>query len=177
MQQSCCPFLPTHKKKLTMSRLTLPSLPPSWSSAILHRFSRPQTGSCCLFPMNVHYKPTSHYQKQWQCHKALAIFIIVMILWQGRLPCPEYRACTQRLAASRPPVPELVIGWLAVRRMLHCLVNGWPKRRECSPQGRHVPIKGSFPAQRLIVIAAHIDPLHTNSLCPPPSVFASAINQ
>lgn len=110
-----------------------------------------------------HERPfyTSHYQKQWRCCKPPPIFIIVMIVWQGRLPCLRCRACKDCLAASRPPVMEPVIGWLAVRRMHHCLVNGWPIRRECGPQGKQVPIKGSFPARRFVVIVIHVEPLHT----------------
>lgn len=120
-----------------------------------------QIGSCWLVPMNGHFTPSSHYQKQWLCHKPTAIFIIVMIRWQGRLPCLRCRACKDCLSASRPPVIEPVIGWLAVRRMCRCLVNGWPIRGEYGPQGRQVPIKGSFPARLLIVIVIHIKPLHT----------------
>lgn len=144
-----------------MSGLTLLPLPFSSFHSILHHFPKPQTGSYCLVPMNDHFTPTSHYQQQCHCRKPTAIFIIVMILWQGRLPCLKCRACKDCFAASRPPVMETVIGWLAVRKMRRCLVNGWPIRHKCGPQGRQVPIKGSFPARRLIVIVIHIEPLHT----------------
>lgn len=128
----------------TTSGLTLPSLPFLSSYGISHHFPKPRTGSCCLVPVNGHFTPTSHYQKQWRCHKPTAVFIIVMIPWQGRLPCLRCWACKDCLAASRPPVMESVIGWLAVKRMCCCLVNGWPIRRKCGPRGRLVPIKGSF---------------------------------
>lgn len=113
------------------------------------------------FPWTATLRPPSHYQKWWRCRKPTLISIIVMILWQHRLPCLRCRACKNGLAANRPPVMEPVIGWLAKKRMWRCLVNGWPIRWECGPQGRKVPIKGCFPPHRLIVIVIHIKPFHT----------------
>lgn len=151
-----------------MSGLTsLLSRPFSSSYSIWHSFPVLQIGSQWLVPVNGRFEPTSHYQKLWHCYKPTAIFIIVMIRWQGHLPCLRCRACKDCLSASRPPVMEPVIGWLAVRRMCRCLVNGWPIRGECGPQGRQVPIKGSFPARLLIVIVIHIKPLHTAPQSPP----------
>lgn len=68
-----------------------------------------------------------------------------MILWQGGLPFLRCMACKDGLTASRSPVMEAVIGWLAAKRMCRCLVNGWPIGCECGPQGRKAPIKGCFP--------------------------------
>lgn len=148
-----------------MSGLTLLFLLLSWSSSILHNF--PQTGSCSVISMNWPFYAHPTLSETVGCRKATLIFIIVMILWQGRLPCLRCRACKNGLTANRPPVMEPVIGWLAAKRMCRCLVNGWPIRCECGPQGRKVPIKGCFPPLRFIVIVLHIKPLHTIIPYPP----------
>lgn len=157
------------------SVFTHPSLLFSSPYTITNCFPTSQTGSRCLVPVNGRFTPTSHYQIWWRCRKPAAVFIIVMILWQGRLPCLGCGACKDCLAASGPPVMEPVIGWLAARRMRCCIVNGWPIRCERGPRGRKAPIKGSFPAQCLIVIVIHIQPLRT-IIFSPLSPFTSAID-